>query len=131
MYDLSKRPIAINPENEKKIMEIFDEAQGRARVRKISSFRQLEGIIKDIEKRMSCITKKALEGTRLDYDFGQRFSSHYKHSPDSTNFGMVYKHGRWVLTYVRRYYCPRRNSKYLYTLHLSDSAKEAVLNNFT
>lgn len=123
------KPIIVKKENAERIMAEFAKAQGKATARTIDSYEQLADIIKGVNMRLYGISKKALEGVRIEYTFAQKFPNAYKYRPESTHFVLVYKNGAWQITNIIRHTCPNRvNNGYEYSLYLTDGAKEAVLN---
>ena len=123
---MSNNNIIVKPENQNKINALFDSVQKRCTVR-VADYDLVSKVCASVEKRVG-ISKRALEGTRFDYDFRQTFPSAYKYTPDSTHFTCVYHSNKWyLLPQVHRYTCPNSASYYQYKLMLSDTAKAAVL----
>lgn len=123
--------VIINEKNAAKIMQAFAAKQGRASVRTINSFDELVSICKGIEKRVG-ISKRAMDGTTVHYDFRQHFPNAYKFRPESTHFDLTHKSGKWCIDIdsISRYTTPNKNTAYEYTLSLSETAKTAVLENY-
>lgn len=122
----------INDTNMAKIMQAFDTAQGRATARTIGSAADLTRIIKGVEDRLHPMAKKAMDGTKVHYDYRQEFPRAYKFRPESTHFDLIYSKGSWRidLDSIKRFYTPNINSLYGYYLELSETAKEAILDRY-
>lgn len=125
------KTIEVKKQNLQKIMNAFCEKQGRATVRDIYDFSQIEDIVNKIEKRLS-IPKKSMNGIYIHYDHRQHFPNAYKYRPESTHFDLINKGGKWYidLDSVQRATCPNKNTDYPYTIALSDTAKEEILKKY-
>ena len=124
------KEIIIKESNKDKIMDAIKAVQGKATVRTIDSYDKIAEIISDVEDRIGTISKKALEGTEVHYDFRQHFAKAYNGAPISTHISFVYRNGSWRVTDVERTYCPDRWSDYPYSLKLSETAKQAILKRY-
>lgn len=96
-----KTSIKLNEKNKEKIQAVIDQVQLKARVRTIT----VDDIMSEpaeIESHLG-LGKKALVGVTASIDLhAQKFTSRYKGIPESTQFGLEYTKGGWVLTYVAR-----------------------------
>lgn len=138
--------VKITLNNSAKIMKAFSEAQGKARERMIDSYNDLERIIgyvnrdchfnvrRDLKTGITKImtggmTKKALEGTVVHYDFAQNFPNAYRYAPSSTHFDLTYKSGDWYVDIdsITRSGCPRAHKLGSYTITFSESAIQKIL----
>lgn len=124
------KPIIVKPENKARIEAALNKAQGKAKIRGIWSYDTVERIIEKAEMRIGEITKKDLEGTEIYFDFGQSFPRAYKYRPESTHLSLVFKNGHWLMADVYRATCENRSDHPDYRLHLSDSAKAAILRRY-
>lgn len=126
------KKIIIKEENAEKIMAAFESKQGRARERKINSFSDLKYEIVGIERRLDGMSKKAMNGTKIEFDFRQQFPSAYKYTPDSTHFVLYFENNVWKIDVdsIGRYTCPNRKSSYGYVMHLSETAKAEILKRY-
>ena len=123
------KQVIIKKENEKKIMDAFKAAQGRATVRSIESFSEIVDICERVDRRLGNMSKNEKNGTVVNFDFRQTFPRAYKYRPESTHFALVFVNGSWRidLDSIKRKTCPNKNTIYFYTLQLSESAKTAIL----
>ena len=124
------KDIIIKESNKEKINEIIKKADGRARERIIESYEELVKICESVEDRLKPMTKKAMDGTKIHYDFRDHFPRAYKYTPASTHVDLIFKNGSWRLVDIYRDTCPNLNCCYYYRLELSETAKESVLNRF-
>ena len=122
-YDDSKKAFA---EIVSKADEMLEEIQKKCRVRTIN----MMGICKaltEINEKLN-IQKKAMEDITVSVDINsQAFPKAYKYIPESTYFDATYKKGQWIITDVYRDICKPNNS----TMHLTEEAKQAVLDRLT
>ena len=125
-----EKPIIINEHNRNKIEKALDEVQGRCKTRLIE-YDDILAELKSVDEQFSKVcTKKGFENTRVWIDVnGQSFPNAYKFSPESTQFGAIYLKGKWRLVYVGRDYCKSYAQRW--SIHLSDTAKECVLETFS
>ena len=124
------REIIIRMRNEEKIMKMIRDVQGKATARTIDSFEEIAQILNEIHERLGDIPKTSLEGTLVYYDFRQYFPSAYKYTPESTHIDLRFHNGSWRLIRVNRGRCPSTTKDYKYEMHLSDTAKEAILRRY-
>lgn len=118
--------IIINEQNKSKIEAILNEVQAKSRARNMN-IDDIYDCLKYIIDRLE-ITKKALEGTTVYYDKNaQTFPNCYKGIPESTQISITFDKGNWKLNRIYR----GRTEKYRYELHLSETAKEAVIKNYS
>ena len=102
--------------------------QSRATARTIAPADMVNALAA-VEKRLG-ISKKALEGCRVDIDVNaQTFPRAYKYTAESTQFGAVYMHGGWRVTYVGRNKCNGPSRRYV--VDLTDAAKTAIIDRCT
>lgn len=120
--------VIIKKENEEKIMSVFNEVQGKSTSRYIYNFKQLEKITNSVDERCN-ISKKALNGTKVNYDFREEFGSSYKYTPMSTHFTIVFDNNKWYidLNSIKRDKTPNLKCEHCYQLILSDTAKDEIL----
>lgn len=115
----------ININNKEKIEAALNEVQNRAKARTISYEDILEAI-ENIEKKLN-ISKKAMIGIRARVSLHcERFSGLYKGIPMGTEFTIQRFPSGWFLVGVSR---DNVDHSRTYCLVLSESAKEAILNN--
>lgn len=124
------KPIIVKQENASRIMQVIREVQKRTTARTIDDFSQIEYIINGVEHRIGRITKRALEGTTIIYDFRQHFPNRYKYKADSTFIVLVFLKGNWRMVNCGRGECPNINTCYPYELQLSDNAKQEILRRY-
>lgn len=120
--------IKITEANADKINAMIQQAEGRATVRRISA----EVVIKTATKltKKLDIPKKDMIGIKAHVDYhAQQFPRCYKYTPESTHFGMEYRAGGWVLTWVERD-TTKAPSK-AYELILTEAAKTAIISRHT
>ena len=102
--------------------------QSRATARTIAPADMVNALAA-VEKRLG-ISKKALEGCRVDIDVNaQTFPRAYEYTAESTQFGAVYMHGGWRVTYVGRNKCNGPSRRYV--VDLTDAAKTAIIDRCT
>lgn len=127
--DINKsKMVIIKKENEEKIMNVFKKIQGKSTSRCIDTFNKLDRITKGIEERCN-ISKKALNGTKVIYDFRENFVYSYKYTPMSTHFIITFNNNKWYidLNSIKRDKTPNLKCFYDYQLNLSDTAKDEIL----
>jgi len=96
--------VIIKQENKSKILQMMDDAQGRATARTID----LDDILtaaRRIENALN-IPKKYLEGLVYSVDMNaQDFPRAYNYVPESTHFTLTYKNGTWRVSDIVRGQC--------------------------
>ena len=96
--------VIIKQENKSKILQMMDDAQGRATARTID----LDDILtaaRRIENALN-VPKKYLEGIVYSVDMNaQDFPHAYKYVPESTHFTLTYKNGTWRVSDIVRAQC--------------------------
>lgn len=98
--------VIIKQENESKIQQMIDDAQGRATARVIDINDILNATVK-IEAVLN-VPKKYLEGIVYSVDMNaQDFPNAYKYVPDSTHFVLTYIKGSWRVSDIARCACRR------------------------
>lgn len=122
--------IIIKEQNREKIEKLLGQVQGKATARIILNYQHILEIIEGVENRIGPITKKALEGTQVFYDFRQSFPQAYKYTAESTHMTLRYSKGEWRLVRLTRFTCPNMTAYYPYELRLSNTAKEAILRRY-
>jgi hypothetical protein len=96
--------VIIKQENESKIQQMIDDAQGRATARVIDINDILNATVK-IEAVLN-VPKKYLEGIVYSVDMNaQDFPHAYKYVPESTHFTLTYKNGTWRVSDIIRAQC--------------------------
>ena len=86
--------------------EVLKKEQGKAKERIFTAHTLCE-ILGEVEEKVS--TKKALNGTKVYYDFGQKFPNAYKYTPYSTHMAAEYRNGSWRLVHLERGICPNHS----------------------
>lgn len=128
------KEIIIKENNADKIMNAIREAQGKVRERIFTDYKQIKHICDEVEERLTIIPsrgfKTAVEGTEFIYDFRQHFPKCYRGIPYSSWIRCRYHSGEWRLVNCGRDICPNKNG-YSYELHLSETAKAAILKEYT
>jgi hypothetical protein len=123
---MKMKPIKLTPNNYEKIQAAIDNAEGRASERLITVEDIVEALT-TLEQKLN-ITKKALIGTTVRVDYNtQHFAKAYKYTPHSTHFAAEYRKSGWFITDIYRWSC----GGHKFNLTLSDTAKVAIVNNFT
>ena len=118
----------IKETNRAKIEQIIKDAEGRATARTIDYY-DIAMAIWNLERKLD-IPKVKMEGIETYVDVNaQDFPNAYKYTPTSTHFHAVRKKAGWDLVKVYRDPCQRPGRKY--EVHLSDTAKEAILERHT
>lgn len=114
----------IKESNRGKIEAMIEEAQKRARERKVD-FDDIVKALDDIEKSLG-IAKKSMIGITADIDIhAQDFPKAYKYTPESTQVMLVRKTSGWDLISVERWHT--RKDGHRIELKLTDEAKEAII----
>lgn len=117
------RPLVIKKENSSRIEKVLDEVQEKSRVRTISADEILQAC--EELKKAYPIPWSALKGSVFTIDLNaQKFSGRYRGHPYSTVFDIKAMNGYFSLTEVSRWHCMES----AINCHLSDSAKEEILN---
>lgn len=106
----------------KELAVLLNDQQGRAKERTFTAY-TLCLMLYDVQEKVS--TRKALEGTKVTYNFGQKFPSAYKWTPSSTTVKAEFRKGSWRLTYVDRDDCPNRQAAG--SIEFSESAKLDII----
>ena len=109
----------INITNTKKLEEAIKKAEGRATARTLSIYTIMSNL------NQIKVPKSRLDGTRVEYDGGQKFPNAYKYTPESTHFTAENVKGRWYVTNIWRDTCPNRNTS-MY-VEYSEAAKAWIL----
>ena len=118
------KAIVIKRENAQKLMDVISAEQGKATARIITRYEDLEDICAGIERKLG-ISKKAMQGVKAHYHFGQQFPSAYKYTPESTHVIVEYRSGHWVLITAYRDTCPNRRT--CCDIMLTADAEKAIL----
>lgn len=118
--------IIINGNHADKLDAALTEVQNRCTDRTLT-VSDVERILESASDKLS-IPKASLNGTRLAYTGAEKFPSAYKYRPESTHFVAEHNGRFWVIVEIIRRTCPNRTDNA--SLHLSDSAKEALLRSF-
>ena len=123
--------IIIKPENAAKINAALKQANGKARVRTIDDYYEVNLIIGRIEielRAAGITTKKLMENVRFCFDQMQHFPNRYRGRPEATYIICHYHNGFWRLDRAGRDYCnSTRKANRGYTITLTDAAKQAVV----
>lgn len=130
------KPIIINDRNADRITAILTEANGKAKERTIKDYAELKQCVAEIVthlNRIGTISKKALTGTHITWDFGYNYPGSYTYRPESTQFCAIFDGKNWKLTWCGRDYSRTTVSKYgcnnfCYTL--SATARDEILRMF-
>lgn len=124
------KKIEINKKNENKIMDIFEIVQSRASVLTINNFSDIMQIIADVEKRIDLNgkPKSVLNGSKIVYNFQQKFFSARERQPISTHFILIFEKNNWFidLDSIKQDICPNIGKLYFYNLILSEAAEKNV-----
>ena len=116
----------INKTNELKIIDTINKIQKGARERLISIDNVYDSI-KEIESKLSEISKNALDGSIFSINIhAQHFANSYNSSPKSTQFNLLYKNRSWRIEDIARSCCGDGKIR----CRLSDTAKEYILNQY-
>ena len=116
-------------EQEDKLIKLIEQAQARAKVRKIEPI-MIVLAIEEVEKKLSCVKRKNLAGCKITVDCnGQDFTNAYKGVPESTIFEAVYKNGAWVITDIYRSRTHPRSARHV--VDLPHEAAEDILKSHT
>lgn len=123
--------IIIKEQNKQRIIEAINKPQYRASER-LLTYDLIQRCIDSAMNRLSMVSKTKLEGTVICITQQQHFPGAYKYRPMSTQCRLIYSKGNWrlIVDSVMRDECPNRNSRYLYSLHLSAGAKMEVLRSY-
>lgn len=98
-------------------------AEGRASARTATA----KGILSTLEKIEDKIgVKKALNGTTVKWDCGQKFPNAYKGRPESTHWTAEYKNGHWNILMITRDTCPNVSTGSGYVCY-SEAAKQIII----
>jgi len=116
----------VNEGNKARIEKEIDLVQARAKTRKIN-YKDIILAIKIIDAKLN-ITKKAKEGIRISVALhAERYPNAYRGIPESTQFLLVFKGGKWRLADIYRFSCNRKNT---YHTKLPEIAKKAIIENY-
>ena len=109
----------INVINTKKLEEAIKKAEGRATARTVD----VRSIILCLD--LIKVPKARLNGTKVEYDGGEKFPNAYKYRPESTHWKAENVNGRWYITDIWRDTCPNRST----SMHVeySEAAKAWIL----
>lgn len=111
-----------------KLDAAIKEAEGRARVRKITA-EHICSALSEFEKDLK-ISKKALEGTKVSYDSNaDGYSNSYKRRygiPEGSQFEAIFCSGGWRITRIHRSTCATKQRQAV----LSETAKKALIARF-
>lgn len=125
--------IIIKLENAARINAALEKANGKARVRTIDDFREIQMIVSRVEIELHAAgltTKKLLEGVQFAYDQKQHFPNRYNGRPQATYIVCRYHAGFWRLDYAGRDYCDSTHKQNRgFRITLTDDAKQAVIDN--
>ena len=96
--------VIIKQENKSKILQMMDNAQGKATARTIGLDDFLTAT-ESIETTLN-VPKKYMEGVIYSVDMNaQDFPHAYKYVPESTHFTLTYKNGTWRVSDIVRAQC--------------------------
>lgn len=125
------KEIIINDSNEGKINAVIKEVEGKATARTIT-YRHIEYMIRTFELKFKFTTKKNWEGIEIECDYhAQEFPRAYKWNPESTQFRIVRRGGKWRLTCVYRSFCTTSPYRRFVVRIMPDELKNEILEKFT
>lgn len=106
---------------ESTVARMIEEAEGRAKVRRIT-YNEMLSILDKVETHVRRFSTRAdMVGTKVFVDINaQRFSKAYKYTPDSTHFNAVFTPNGWKITKVSRGTC----GTHLFDLELTEATKK-------
>lgn len=97
--------IRFSEANRAKIDEFITKVEGRARERRLT-VSDLTFYIDLLEKKFSMVTKKSLEGLKVEVNVNaQKFPNAYKFEPQATLVWVRRQGGQWVITDISRAKC--------------------------
>ena len=110
--------------NSDKLDKAIDAAEGRARIRRITSEDVVEGCHM-AEVRMG-IPRKHMDGVTISVDMNaQKFPNRYNGIPESTHFDAINRKGKWYVTKIYRGRC--RYAGHEVEIKLTDAARADVI----
>ena len=109
-------------ESAARLTAAIKEAEGRATARTVTS-REIISTLARVEDKIG--VKKALNGTTVEWDGGQKFANAYGHTPYSTHWTAEYKNGHWNIIEIKRWFCPNRYESG--RVNYSDEAKQTII----
>lgn len=117
--------IVVRQENAEKINQAIKEVEGKARAR-CCNYSDLIKAIEEIQSRLR-ISKAAQNGTTATINpHAAIFARAYNGTPKATCFKVIFTGGTWKISAIYRDYA---NAAYRYHLNLSETAKQAIINN--
>ena len=122
------KPIILDKDSKiAELEKVINEAQGKARVRRISTSTVINTLAK-VQKQLD-IPKKSMKGISISVDYyAQKFPSAHKGILESTQFSAEYDGRHWRITNVYRAKC--RYSGEVIINHTEES-KKAIINRFS
>lgn len=116
--------IIFSEANSAKIEQFIAKVEGRARERRLT-FSDMAFYIGLLEKKFSKVTKKSLEGVRVEINVNaQKFPKAYKFEPQATLVWVKRQGGHWVITDITRTKCTTHAFK---VLLFPDALKKAII----
>lgn len=130
-YEVNMKEIIVNEANRDKINAAIKEVEGKATARTITYY-DIVALIQVFEQKFKFTTKKNWEGIEIDCDYhAQEFPRAYKWNPESTQFWIVRRGGKWRLTRVYRYSCTTSPYRRFVIQKMPDALKNEILEKFT
>ena len=122
-----KKLIAIEDNNKNIIEDMIHDVEGnRVKERKLT-YKDMIYAVDQVEKRLN-LPKKYLNGIQVNVDiYAARFPNCYKGTPQSTQFMMIYKSGKWKIDNIYRADCGYNPDK-KFIVKLTEDAKQEIIN---
>lgn len=99
------------------------EAEGRSTARTVTA-KEILSTLEEVEDKIG--VKRAMNGTTVNWDGGQKFPSAYRAIPYSTHWTAEYRNGHWNILTIARGICPNVSTGSGRVCY-SDAAKQVII----